>query len=233
MLESRMIATPFAAMDPVAPVTSNYYKVRARFDDLSVSAYSALRNFSADGSLVGWWLLNGTVADASSGGHVGALQGGAAFAAGLIGQALSLDGVNDSFTVANTNDHNFGTGDFTLAAWVRPGRDGVAEALITKRSSSNGYELYRANRRTSGLLRRRLRHRPDRRHGDEKTPGIASVAVRSSGMVYLYIDDGCGLRPGGVRGQLPKHRLPRAGLRRPRSGIRRTLPGADRRRFRA
>ena len=121
------------------------WKIRAQYDDGSFSEWSSARSFLTDNSVVSRWLLNGDVTDASGLGHDGTLQGGAAFAPGLVGQALALDGTNDSMTAADTSDHDFGTGDFWLSAWVHPLRDGMAEALITKRDSGNGYELYRSD----------------------------------------------------------------------------------------
>lgn len=49
----------------------------------------------------------------------GTLMNGATFAAGKVGQAaFSFDGVNDYVTTPGT-DCNFGTGDFTLMAWIK------------------------------------------------------------------------------------------------------------------
>ncbi|HEX5038491.1 MAG TPA: LamG domain-containing protein [bacterium] len=136
-------------LDPLSAKRSYALKVRTLFDDNSVSAWSVIRAFSTDDTLAGWWRMDGNSNDLSPFAHAGVLQNGAAYEAGLVDQALLLDGIDDQMTVANTNDHNFGTGDFTLAAWIFPLRDGVAEALITKRSSSNGYELFRT---TGGQL---------------------------------------------------------------------------------
>jgi len=105
-----------------------------------------------------------------------------------LGLAIALDGVNDSFTVADTNDLNFGTGDFTISTWIRPARDGVAEALVSKRTVSNGYELFRTSDGrlsffgagcgiavSGGSLPKDTWHRV--------------TATRNAGTIFLYVDD--------------------------------------------
>ncbi|MBY0373528.1 MAG: DUF1592 domain-containing protein [Bryobacteraceae bacterium] len=49
------------------------------------------------------------------------LEGQARLVASPFGQALSLDGGRDGATVVRDEAINVGTGDFTLAAWIRPG----------------------------------------------------------------------------------------------------------------
>ncbi|HXG46173.1 MAG TPA: CARDB domain-containing protein, partial [Methylomirabilota bacterium] len=63
--------------------------------------------------LIAWWAGDGNANDLV-GGHHGALQNGATFAPGQVGQAFNLDGVNDYVDVGG----GFDLGSFTLAAWV-------------------------------------------------------------------------------------------------------------------
>lgn len=70
--------------------------------------------------LAGWWRGNGTSNDAAAGNN-GALQGGAGYAAGRVGQAFSLNGT--TAYVANLGDaYSYAfienTGVFTIDAWI-------------------------------------------------------------------------------------------------------------------
>ncbi|MBI2504200.1 MAG: hypothetical protein HYW07_13325, partial [Candidatus Latescibacteria bacterium] len=67
---------------------------------------------------VAWWAAEGDARD-GAGSHHGTLVGGAGFAPGLVGQAFSLDGVDDCIRVDNAPDLN-PQGSFSLVAWVFP-----------------------------------------------------------------------------------------------------------------
>jgi hypothetical protein len=70
---------------------------------------------AAPPGLVGWWTGDGTANDKAGTNH-GVLQNGATFAAGKVGQAFSLDGVNDYVNLGTSPA--FTLGDFTIHAWV-------------------------------------------------------------------------------------------------------------------
>jgi hypothetical protein len=67
--------------------------------------------------LVGWWPGEGN-ADDLCGNHPGGLSNGVAFAAGKVGQAFSLDGVDDEILVPASSGLNVAS--FTVEAWIRP-----------------------------------------------------------------------------------------------------------------
>ena len=70
--------------------------------------------------LASWWRLNetsGSTAADVAGAHTGAISG-AAWIAGIAGNALDFDGVDDGI-LAGTAAAVTGTGDFSLAAWVK------------------------------------------------------------------------------------------------------------------
>ena len=72
------------------------------------------------GGLIAWWKAENDAYDSVGGNH-GTATNGAAYAAGRVGQAFSLDGVND-YVDAGTNDafnFNGGAGDFTIQAWIK------------------------------------------------------------------------------------------------------------------
>ena len=72
--------------------------------------------FPAPAGLSSWWPGDGNTDDIV-GGRDAALQG-ATYAAGLVDQAFSLDGVDDFVSVPHDIAPNLGTGDFTIALWV-------------------------------------------------------------------------------------------------------------------
>jgi hypothetical protein len=64
-----------------------------------------------------WWRADGNAIDEVDG-HDGQMQDDAGFAAGKIGQAFSLDGKGDWIRIPDSNAWAFGTGDFTIDAWI-------------------------------------------------------------------------------------------------------------------
>jgi len=97
--------------------------------------------------LVGHWTFDegeGLVAhDASGGGNHGKIMGGAHWAAGKIGRALSFDGVDDFVSIPNESDFDI-TGSVTVSAWI------FVEAftkpwlgIVTK--GDRAWRLHRAN----------------------------------------------------------------------------------------
>ena len=67
---------------------------------------------------VSWWPGEGSADDIVGRNH-GVLQNGAAFAAGKVGQAFSLDGIDDYVDLGNSATLHVSGGDFTIEAWVR------------------------------------------------------------------------------------------------------------------
>jgi hypothetical protein len=66
-------------------------------------------------SLIGWWRAEGN-ADDSVGAHHGTLRSGAAFATGKLGQAFSLDGIDDYVEVPDASGLDLT--HYTASAWV-------------------------------------------------------------------------------------------------------------------
>jgi len=66
--------------------------------------------------LVGWWKGDGGATDAV-GSNNGALVGNASFAPGLVGQAFSFDGDNDSVMIGNPATLQLQ--NFTIEAWIK------------------------------------------------------------------------------------------------------------------
>ena len=68
--------------------------------------------------MVSWWTGDGNANDLIGGNH-GTLRNGATFAAGVVGQAFSFDGVDDYVEVASSPTLQFGTADFTIDFWAK------------------------------------------------------------------------------------------------------------------
>ena len=67
--------------------------------------------------MVGWWPGDGNANDIAGSNH-GTLQGGATFAAGMVGQAFSLDGDGDWIELVGASALSLTDSDFTVDAWV-------------------------------------------------------------------------------------------------------------------
>jgi len=91
--------------------------------------------------LVSHWPGEGNANDVV-GGNNGALQGGAAFAPGVVGQAFNFDGVNRYIEVPDSPSLSV-TGPLTLEAWINTNTIGFQQAIIEKYDvpGHNGYFL--------------------------------------------------------------------------------------------
>lgn len=179
---------PRHALHPLAKTSTYRWKAGTHFDDVSVSAYSGIKTFTTDASAVAWWLMDGDTMDASGGGHTGTLQDGASLVAGgYVGQGLQLDGVNDHVTVSDAPALGFGTGDFTMEAWVRSNSTGANQAIFDKRKVGSGFEFFK---RTTGLLAFFGEGCGLAVEAGNVTDGVWHhvAAVRSGGVVSLYLD---------------------------------------------
>lgn len=81
--------------------------------------------------ILGWWPGEGSVGDLA-GGFNAELENGADYAAGKIGQAFALDGVDDFVAVPSRPMLNFSTGDFTVDLWVRFDATSGEQVLVEK-----------------------------------------------------------------------------------------------------
>lgn len=83
---------------------------------LSIDATSKLQSALAGEEST--WSAEDNASDSVDGNN-GTLQNGATFATGRVGQAFSFDGVDDYVNVPDSNSLDFGTGDFSIAYWVK------------------------------------------------------------------------------------------------------------------
>ncbi len=103
-------------------------------------------------NMTAWFPGEGDASNLIDSNH-GALHGGLGFAAGKVGQALNLDGLDDYVSVANAPALNFGTGDFSIDAWVKTTSTGL-QVIVDKRADNRapatpnaitGYSLFTVN----------------------------------------------------------------------------------------
>lgn len=82
--------------------------------------------------MVSWWPGDGNADDIVDGNH-GMLENGATFAAGMVDQAFSFDGVDDYIFVGNPMDLNISS-DITIDAWINPHDlgEGQVATILTK-----------------------------------------------------------------------------------------------------
>jgi hypothetical protein len=100
-------------------------------DDIRLYAYSRQLVTPVEpdqAGLAAHWQLDGTFNDSSGNSRNGVASGGPTFVQGKIGQALSLDGLDDYVEVSNLASLSFET-DFTWSAWIKTSTDGTVLCL--------------------------------------------------------------------------------------------------------
>lgn len=102
--------------------------------------------------LISWWPGDGNTNDIINGNH-GTLQYGASFGTGLVGQAFSLDGVDDFVMVPDSPSLNFGTNDFTVNLWVKFNTTEGEQILIEKFVSSPPATGWSLTKLTGNVIR--------------------------------------------------------------------------------
>ncbi|UCF39035.1 MAG: LamG domain-containing protein, partial [Acidobacteriota bacterium] len=83
-----------------------------------------------------WWPGDDTSLDIVTGVEA-TLQNGASFDAGVVGMAFDLDGQDQSVTMPDSRDWNFGTCDFSIMAWANA-RDLVAGIPLVSHDEGAG-----------------------------------------------------------------------------------------------
>lgn len=95
--------------------------------------YQSSSCIQAPDGLIDWWTADGNSYDLV-GGHHGTLVNGTTYAPGMIGQAFSFDGVNDSIDLGNWFNYQ----DFTITMWVKPGTTQLRYADIIDNNHGSG-----------------------------------------------------------------------------------------------
>lgn len=90
-------------------------------------------------SLISWWPGDGNAKDSISGNN-GWLENGASFIAGKKGLAFTFDGYDDVVSVPDTSMLNFGTGSFSISAWVRVKSFHDYSTIVSKRLERTNWQ---------------------------------------------------------------------------------------------
>lgn len=101
-------------------------------------------------NMVGWWPADGNATDITPSPDNGTLNGGATFASGEVAQAFSLNGTTAYVSAPDASKLNFGTGDFSIDAWIKTSSNTGVHAIVDKRVGNNattftGYHLFTFN----------------------------------------------------------------------------------------
>jgi hypothetical protein len=116
------------------------------FTDLSGNPYAGISDTTTwafttvPTTLIHHWEFEGDATD-SAGTHDGTLEGDATFAAGIIGQAASLDGDGDSIFVGQSS---LPATDFTMTAWILRESAGIQMYIAGTQQSGNVGAFLRA-----------------------------------------------------------------------------------------
>ncbi|MFH1726751.1 MAG: LamG-like jellyroll fold domain-containing protein, partial [Elusimicrobiota bacterium] len=83
-----------------------------------------------EAGVAGWWRGEGSAADEVPNGSDGTLRNGADFASGKVGQAFSLDGIDDHVDIPRSPALLDVTQDMTLTAWIKPDRLDIGRQTV-------------------------------------------------------------------------------------------------------
>ncbi|TAK52835.1 MAG: hypothetical protein EPO24_15015, partial [Bacteroidetes bacterium] len=102
---------------------------------------------SPPSGLVGWWTGDNNADDISGKNNDGALQGGATYATGKVSASFSLNSTSAYIEANHSNFLNFGTGDFSIDAWIKTTDTGGVHNIVEKRGKDildnyQGYSFY-------------------------------------------------------------------------------------------
>src|SRR5213592_4188082 len=89
--------------------------------------------------MISWWPGEGNADDIQDGNN-GTLVGGATFAPGMVGQAFSLDGVNDWVEAPDADNLDLSS-QITIDAWIKPAVLGGRIVDKTTPGGTDGYLL--------------------------------------------------------------------------------------------
>ncbi len=106
-----------------------------------IPSVSNISSLDLSDGLVAYWSFDyndGSIAyDESENGNEGLISG-AVWTAGISGNALDFDGVNDYVTVPASSSLNFGNGDFSILAWVKTDNSKADDLQIVEKMDRVG-----------------------------------------------------------------------------------------------
>jgi len=128
-------------------------KPAASFNDDCVVDYIDLQMLAADWLMTdsalptaapnpagAWWKFENNLAD-SAGTNQATAHGSPTYGAGVFGQAMSFDGVDDYITVPDSAGVEFGTGSFSISLWIKSSWVGGSPKQFIICNGTNGSEF--------------------------------------------------------------------------------------------
>ncbi len=108
--------------------------------------------------LVAYWKLDElsvrAALDSSGNGHNGLLVNGPSWGDGKFNRGLVFDGMDDYMDVGHSGGLNFGTGDFSIAFWIKASYGGFHN--IVRKGYGSGKSHFAVALRTNGILQTEL-----------------------------------------------------------------------------
>jgi|GEM_PF-2053812 len=141
---------PFLAASSNDPFTIGSYNGGYEFfsgaiDDVRVYARAlSAADIKDVMSLVLRWKLDGTAEENRTNINPGTVNNGATWIQGRVGQAVILNGTNQSVNLGSSSIMNTGTGSFSIGGWFRSSSGGIHQRMISKGNWGNtpGYFLW-------------------------------------------------------------------------------------------
>lgn len=105
-------------------------EIQAIFNAGTTGKCKPIATYAPDNQVL-WLAGDGDTNDISGNGNNGALQNGANYVVGKVGQAFNFDGTDDSVSVNASPNLNVGTGNgLTVETWIRPNSISSAQILV-------------------------------------------------------------------------------------------------------
>jgi len=158
---------------------------------------------------VSWWKFDNNASD-SAGGNSGTTRGNPTYVAGNSGRAIRLDG-DDYVDFGNPTSLDFGTGDWTVSAWIKTTQSGTGDenkgTIYSKGADQTGGIRYTLaiNEATSGMITLTTDDDATKAQATGNTPANDDLwhhvaGIRIAAQLLVYVDgalDGTGTVPEG------------------------------------
>jgi hypothetical protein len=144
---------------------------------------------------VSWWPGDGNANDII-GTNDGTMMNGATYAAGMVRQAFSVDGIDDYIQLPKVSTWDFGTSSFSITGWFKSGTAGDYRNIIRYDTASAGSGLWGVRFNPAGevefiiapLSRTVYSVITTSSYADDNWHFVAAVRDSANGKLKIYID---------------------------------------------